>query len=51
MICPPIYILWSFLGRLLPLVGQDSRISHEAGKYALWLIPGLFSLKLLTRFL
>lgn len=54
MICPPICILWTFLGKLLPLVGQDPSISQEACKYSMWVIPALFGsaiLKPLTRFL
>ncbi|KAJ4847518.1 hypothetical protein Tsubulata_003936, partial [Turnera subulata] len=54
MACPPICILWIFMGRILPLIGQDSKISKEACKYSMWLIPGLFGaavLKPLTRFL
>ncbi|OMP04700.1 Multi antimicrobial extrusion protein [Corchorus olitorius] len=54
LICPPICILWIFMDKLLPLVGQDTLISHKARQYSLWLIPGLFAsaiLKPLTRFL
>lgn len=54
MICPPICLLWIFLDRLLPLIGQDPLISREACKYSIWLIPALFGsaiLKPLTRFL
>ncbi|XVF70318.1 hypothetical protein PTKIN_Ptkin11bG0152100 [Pterospermum kingtungense] len=54
LVCPPICILWVFMDKLLPLVGQDTLISHKARQYSLWLIPGLFAsaiLKPLTRYL
>ncbi|TYI32160.1 hypothetical protein E1A91_A04G035300v1 [Gossypium mustelinum] len=54
LVCPPICILWIFMDKLLPLVGQDTLISFKARQYSLWLIPGLFAstiLKPLTRFL
>nr|KYP65005.1 Protein TRANSPARENT TESTA 12 [Cajanus cajan] len=50
----PITLLWVFLDKILVLLGQDPSISHEARKYAIWLIPALFGsaiLKPLTRFL
>ncbi|KQK04171.1 protein DETOXIFICATION 12 isoform X1 [Brachypodium distachyon] len=39
----PIAILWVFIPTVLPLIGQEPQIANEAGKYALWLIPGLFA--------
>lgn len=39
----PIAILWVFIPEVLPLMGQEPQIASEAGKYALWLIPGLFA--------
>jgi multidrug resistance protein, MATE family len=39
----PIAIMWVFIPDVLPLIGQDPQIASEAGKYALWLIPGLFA--------
>jgi MATE family multidrug resistance protein len=39
--------------KLLLILGQDPSIAHEAGKYATWLIPGLFAyavLQPLTRY-
>lgn len=39
----PIAILWVFIPEVLPLIGQEPQIANEAGKYALWLIPGLFA--------
>ncbi|TVU33756.1 hypothetical protein EJB05_15561 [Eragrostis curvula] len=35
--------MWVFIPEVLPLIGQDPLIASEAGKYALWLIPGLFA--------
>lgn len=54
IMCPPICVLWIFMGKLLPLLGQDTSISQEACKYSMWLIPALFGgavLKPLTRYL
>ncbi|KAL4332294.1 hypothetical protein GQ457_07G014540 [Hibiscus cannabinus] len=54
LVCPPICLLWIFMDKLLPLVGQGSLISYKARQYSLWLIPGLFAsaiLKPLTRYL
>ncbi|KAJ7000480.1 protein DETOXIFICATION 14-like [Populus alba x Populus x berolinensis] len=54
IMCPPICVLWIFIGKLLPLLGQDTLISQEACKYSMWLIPALFGgavLKPLTRYL
>ncbi|KAK8647915.1 hypothetical protein V6N13_121639 [Hibiscus sabdariffa] len=54
LVCPPICVLWIFMDKLLPLVGQGSLISYKARQYSLWLIPGLFAsaiLKPLTRYL
>lgn len=39
----PIAIVWVFIPEVLPLIGQAPEIANEAGKYALWLIPGLFA--------
>ncbi|XP_020160683.2 protein DETOXIFICATION 12 [Aegilops tauschii subsp. strangulata] len=39
----PISIVWCFIPEVLPLMGQEPQIANEAGKYALWLIPGLFA--------
>jgi MATE family multidrug resistance protein len=38
----PIAALWMFTERILVLAGQDVEISHLAGMYALYMIPGLF---------
>ncbi|KAK9183110.1 hypothetical protein WN944_026259 [Citrus x changshan-huyou] len=32
-----------YMGRLLVLVGQDPQISHEVGKFIIWLLPALFA--------
>lgn len=50
----PISLLWVFMGKLLTLIGQDPVISHEAGRYIMWLIPALFAYAVsqpLTKFL
>jgi len=39
----PMAIIWVFIPDVLPLIGQDPQIASEAGRYALWLIPGLFA--------
>ncbi|KDP33026.1 hypothetical protein JCGZ_13057 [Jatropha curcas] len=54
IICPPICLLWIFMNRLLPLIGQDPLVSKLACTYSMYLIPGLLAsavLKPLTRFL
>lgn len=33
--------------KLLVFIGQDPSISHEAGRYAIWLIPALFGYAIL----
>ncbi|KAF0920598.1 hypothetical protein E2562_035795 [Oryza meyeriana var. granulata] len=43
LVSVPIAILWVFIPEVLPLIGQQPEIASEAGKYALWLIPGLFA--------
>ncbi|KAJ1443206.1 Multi antimicrobial extrusion protein [Sesbania bispinosa] len=53
MVSAPITVLWTFMDKILTLLGQDPTISLEARKYAIWLIPALFGaaiLKPLTRF-
>lgn len=50
----PISLLWAFICKLLILIGQDPLISKEAGRYLVWLIPGLFAYAIsqpLTKFL
>ncbi|XP_028757798.1 protein DETOXIFICATION 14-like [Neltuma alba] len=51
--CIPLSMLWLNLGRLLVVLGQDPLIAHEAGKFAVCLIPALFgyaTLQVLVRF-
>ncbi|KAK9118636.1 hypothetical protein Scep_016729 [Stephania cephalantha] len=43
LVCVPISIVWVYMEKLLTLMHQDPLISHEAGKYAVWLIPALFA--------
>uniref|UniRef100_A0A1J3G3T9 Protein DETOXIFICATION n=2 Tax=Noccaea caerulescens TaxID=107243 RepID=A0A1J3G3T9_NOCCA len=53
IVCIPMSVLWSYMGEILSLVGQDPLVSQEAGKFATWLIPGLFgyaALQPLVRF-
>lgn len=53
MVCAPITIIWTFMDKILILIGQDPTISLQARTFALWLIPALFAsaiLKPLTRF-
>ena len=43
----PVSILWANVESVLKLSGQDPRISHEAGKMAICLIPALFAYAIL----
>ncbi|CAK9151295.1 unnamed protein product [Ilex paraguariensis] len=43
IVCIPISILWMYMDGILILIGQDPLISHEAGKFTMWLIPALFA--------
>ncbi|CAG7901344.1 unnamed protein product [Brassica rapa] len=47
LVCIPLSVLWSFMGDILLLVGQDPLVSQEAGKFATWLIPALFAYAIL----
>ncbi|KAF7808808.1 protein DETOXIFICATION 14-like [Senna tora] len=40
--CLPLCLLWLNLGKLLVFLGQDPLIAHEAGKFAVCMIPALF---------
>jgi MATE family multidrug resistance protein len=54
VVCIPLSLLWVFMGKILVLIGQDPLISHGAGRYIVWLIPGLFANALIqpiTKFL
>ncbi|KAI3849223.1 hypothetical protein MKX03_001622 [Papaver bracteatum] len=43
----PISLVWISMEKLLILIGQDPIISHEAGRYAVCLIPALFGIAIL----
>ncbi|XP_047973976.1 protein DETOXIFICATION 12-like [Salvia hispanica] len=43
LVCIPVSILWVNVESVLKLAGQDPRISYEAGKLIMWLIPTLFA--------
>ncbi|ESR54889.1 hypothetical protein CICLE_v10020602mg [Citrus x clementina] len=51
IVCFPISLLWIFTDKLLILVGQDPLISRVAKKYAIFLIPNLFSYAVLQSFI
>ncbi|CAD5316893.1 unnamed protein product [Arabidopsis thaliana] len=53
LVCIPLSLLWSYIGDILSLIGQDAMVAQEAGKFATWLIPALFgyaTLQPLVRF-
>lgn len=39
----PLSLVWINMERILLFIGQDPLISHEAGKFTMWLIPSLFA--------
>ncbi|KAF5450967.1 hypothetical protein F2P56_031276 [Juglans regia] len=43
LVCLPLSLLWIYMGKILVFMGQDPLISHEAGKFMMWLIPALFA--------
>ncbi|PON54105.1 Multi antimicrobial extrusion protein [Trema orientale] len=43
LVCLPLSLIWIYMGKLLVLIGQDPLISHEAGRFTIWLIPALFA--------
>ncbi|KAG8366682.1 hypothetical protein BUALT_Bualt17G0104900 [Buddleja alternifolia] len=47
VVCIPISVLWIYMGNLLKFIGQDPQISHEAGKFTMWLVPALFAYAIL----
>ncbi|CAN6445899.1 unnamed protein product [Victoria cruziana] len=47
LLCIPITFSWFYMEKFLILTGQDHVISYEAGRYAVFLIPGLFAAALL----
>ncbi|KAB1205628.1 MATE efflux family protein 8 [Morella rubra] len=53
LVCLPLSLLWIYMGEILVFIGQDPIISHEAGKFIIWLIPALFAyatLQVLVRY-
>jgi MATE family multidrug resistance protein len=53
LVCIPLSLLWTYIGDILSLIGQDAMVAQEAGKFATWLIPALFgyaTLQPLVRF-
>ncbi|XP_010415810.1 PREDICTED: protein DETOXIFICATION 14-like [Camelina sativa] len=53
IVCIPLSVLWSYMGDILSLIGQDPLVAQQAGKFATWLIPALFgyaTLQSLVRF-
>ncbi|KAL5194823.1 Protein DETOXIFICATION 12 [Glycine soja] len=43
----PVSILWINMESILVFIGQDPLISHEAGKFTIWLVPALFAYAIL----
>ncbi|GAV75539.1 MatE domain-containing protein [Cephalotus follicularis] len=43
LVCLPLSIIWIYMGKILIFIGQDPLISHEAGKFTMWLVPALFA--------
>ncbi|KAI3908496.1 hypothetical protein MKX01_009298 [Papaver californicum] len=43
LVCILISFVWISMEKILTVIGQDPVISHEAGRYAICLIPALFS--------
>ncbi|XP_019083288.1 PREDICTED: protein DETOXIFICATION 14-like isoform X2 [Camelina sativa] len=43
LVCIPLSVLWSYMGAILSLIGQDPVVAQEAGKFATWLIPALLA--------
>ncbi|KAK7357716.1 hypothetical protein VNO80_17011 [Phaseolus coccineus] len=47
LICIPLSVLWVNMENILVFIGQDPLISHEAGKFIIWLLPALFAYAIL----
>ncbi|GFZ00255.1 MATE efflux family protein [Actinidia rufa] len=47
IVCLPLSITWIYMGKILIFIGQDPLISHEAGKFTMWLVPALFAYAIL----
>ncbi|KAF9673954.1 hypothetical protein SADUNF_Sadunf10G0077400 [Salix dunnii] len=43
LVCIPLSVIWIYMGKILHFTGQDPAISHEAGKFTVWLVPALFA--------
>ncbi|KAH1231063.1 Protein DETOXIFICATION 12 [Glycine max] len=43
----PVSLLWINMETILVFIGQDPLISHEAGKFTIWLVPALFAYAIL----
>ncbi|KAI9387066.1 hypothetical protein POPTR_010G116900v4 [Populus trichocarpa] len=43
LVCIPLSVIWIYMGKILHFTGQDPAISHEAGKFIVWLVPALFA--------
>ncbi|KAI4313854.1 hypothetical protein L6164_026801 [Bauhinia variegata] len=47
LVCIPLCFIWTNIENILLFIGQDPLISHEAGKFTIWLVPGLFAYAIL----
>ncbi|KAL2499462.1 MATE efflux family protein [Abeliophyllum distichum] len=43
LVCLPVSLLWMYTKKQLTFMGQDPLVSAEAGLFAIWLVPALFS--------
>ncbi|KMT08176.1 hypothetical protein BVRB_6g142990 [Beta vulgaris subsp. vulgaris] len=47
LVCIPLSVLWIYMEKILVFIGQDPSISHEAGKFSIYLLPALFGYAIL----
>ncbi|KAK7380321.1 hypothetical protein VNO78_32829 [Psophocarpus tetragonolobus] len=47
LVCIPLSLLWINMEPILVFIGQDPLISHEAGKFIVWMVPALFAYAIL----
>ncbi|XP_031500983.1 protein DETOXIFICATION 12-like [Nymphaea colorata] len=47
IVCIPLSLILVYIEKILCFVGQDPLVAHEAGSFAIYLIPGLFASALL----
>ncbi|CAJ1977451.1 unnamed protein product [Sphenostylis stenocarpa] len=47
LVCIPVSVLWINMENILVFMGQDPLISHESGKFIIWLLPALFAYAIL----